>query len=307
MNLSTEDTRLFYKLHWSLLAYANQHLKIMPPVANFEEIGKRPIEQVAQVRNALHDNLDLLERFLAENPAGFSPQELAIVASWRHCVRGDFYILRFLKPYAVFLSGKEPTHLYGVLGLFDPLEVMLRGAPLPVLVQATLLPFRDGIIYDGIMNFYSITFGGGIRGSLNENYNRLKEHEGIIEQLAGPTGEAPILAGNEMYRGEAPILTGNEMHRGEPQIRTSLARKAPPKPAPDWRPALDEIVAQVEKMRQTDTKLQGAAFGLLRAAASLAQATLHEKDAEAEAARHLRPVRTALTKLERLLDEYRYE
>jgi hypothetical protein len=42
MNLSTEDTKLFYKLHWSLLAYANQHLKTMPPVASFEEIGKWP-------------------------------------------------------------------------------------------------------------------------------------------------------------------------------------------------------------------------------------------------------------------------
>ncbi len=281
MNLSPEDTQLFYKLHWSLLAYANQHLKIMPPIASFEEIGQPPIEQVAQLRNALHDNFDLLEQFVAENPPGFSPQELTIVASWRHCVRGDFYILRYLKPYAVFLSGQEPTHLYGVLGLVDPLEVVLHGAPLPLLVQATLLPFRDGIIYDGIMNFYSIFFGGGIRGNLNETYSRLKEREGIIEQLVGPSGE--------------------------PQIRTSLARKALAKPAPDWRPALDEIVAQVEKMRQTDTKLQGAAFGLLRAAASLAQATLHDKDAEEAAARHLRPVRTALTRLERLLDEYRYE
>jgi len=281
MNLSTEDTQLFYKLHWSLLAYANQHLKIMPPVASFEEVGQRPAEQVAQLRDALHSKLDLLNRFLAENPQGFSPQELAIVASWRHCVRGDFYILRFLKPYAVFLSGQEPTHLYGVLGLFDPLEVMLRGAPRPLLVQATLLPFRDCIIYDGLMSFYSITFGGGIRGSLNETYSRLKEREGIIEQLVGPTGE--------------------------PKIRTSLARKALAKPAPDWRPAIDEIVAQVEKMRQTDTRLQGAAFGLLRAAASLAQATLSAGDAEAEAASHLRPVRTALTKLERLLVEYRYE
>jgi len=281
MNLSPEDSQLFYKLHWSLLAYANQHLKIMPPVANFEEVGQRPVEQVAKLRDALHDHLDLLEQFVAENPPGFSPQELTIVASWRHRVRGDFYILRFLKPYAVFLSGQEPTHLYGVLGLFDPLEVVLHGAPLPLLVQATLLPFRDCIIYDGIMSFYSITFGGGIRGNLNETYNRLKEREGIIEQLVGPTGE--------------------------PQIRTSLARKAPARPAPDWRPAIDEIVAQVEKMRQTDTKLQAAAFGLLRAAASLSQAALHERDAEAEAARHLRPARTALTKLERLLDEYRYE
>jgi len=281
MNLSTEDTQLFYKLHWSLLAYANQHLKIMPPVASFEEIGQPPIEQVAQLRNALHDKLDLLEQFVAENPPGFSPQELAIIASWRHCVRGDFYILRYLKPYAVFLSGQEPTHLYGVLGLFDPIEMVTQNFPLPVLVKATLLPFRQHIIYDGILNFYSIFFGGGIRGDLNETYSRLKEREGIIEQLVGPTGE--------------------------PQIRTSLARKALAKPAPDWRPAIDEIVAQVEKMRQTDTKLQGAAFGLLRAAASLAQATLHEKDAEAEAAGHLRPVRTALTRLERLLVEYRYE
>jgi hypothetical protein len=281
MNLSAEEIDLFYKLRWSLLAYANQHLKTIPPVAGFEEIGKRPVEQVAKLRNALHDNLDLLERFLAENPSGLSPQELAIVASWRHCVRGDFYILRFLKPYAVFLSGKEPAHLYGVLGISDPLEVMLRSAPRPLLVQATLLPFRDRIIYDGIMNVYSLTFGGGIRGRLNKDYSRLKEREGIIEQLAGPTGES--------------------------QIRTSLARKAPAKPAPDWRPAINKLVAQVEKMRQTETKLQGAAIGLLRAAANLAQAALREKDADAEPARHLRPVRMALTRLERLLREDQYE
>lgn len=281
MSLSPEDTELFYKLHRSLLAYANQHLKVIPPVASFEEVGKRPIEQIAQLRNALYDNINLLERFLAENPPGFSPQELAIVASWRHMVRGDFYILRFLKPYTVFLSGQEPTHIYGVLGLFDPLEVVLGGAPLPLAVLATLLPFRGRIIYDGIMKVYSITFGGGIRGNLNKTYSRLKEREGIIEQLAGPTGE--------------------------PQIRTSLSRKAPARPAPDWRPAIDEIAAQVEKMRQTDTKLQGAAFGFLRAAASLAQATLSERDAEEEAVRHLRPARAALTKLERLLCEERYE
>jgi hypothetical protein len=89
-------------------------------------------------------------------------------------------------------------------------------------------------------------------------------------------------------------------------MRTSLDRKAPRKPAPDWRPAVDQIVVQTEKMRQTDTKLQGAAFGLLRAAASLTQATLQEKDAEAEAARRLRSVRTALTKLEKLLYEEEY-
>ncbi|MGA9347191.1 MAG: hypothetical protein WBW48_00100 [Anaerolineae bacterium] len=280
MNLSTEDTQLFYKLRWALLAYANRHLKVIPQATAAEEISKQPVEQIAKLRDALYAKPNLLERFVAENPERFSPQELIIVASWRHRVSGDFYIMRHLKPYTVFMSGKGPTHLYGVLGLCDPLEVVTGGAPLPILAQATLLPFRDRIVYDGILNFYRITFGRGIRTSLTEEYNRLKEREGIIEQLAGPTGEA--------------------------QMRTSLDRKAPRKPAPDWRPAVDEIVAQTEKMRQTDTKLQGAAFGLLRAAASLAQATLQEKDAEAEATRRLRSVRTALTKLEKLLYEEEY-
>jgi len=281
MSLSADDIALFFKMMWSLLAYANQHLKVVPPVAGFEEVSKRPIEQVARMRDALDDNLALLERFLAENPQGFSSQELAIVASWRHRVRGDFYILRFLKPYAVFLSSQEPTHLYGVQSLSDPLEVVLGSASLPVAVQATLLPFRGGIVYDGLMKFYRLTFGGGIRSRLNNTYSRLKEREGIIEQLTGPAGE--------------------------PQVRTSLSRKVPAKSAPDWRPAIDEIVARVEKMRRTDTRLRGAAFGLLRAAAGLAQAAFSERDAEAEAIHFLRPARAALTKLEKLLFEEPYD
>ncbi len=56
-------------------------------------------------------------------------------------------------------------------------------------------------------------------------------------------------------------------------------------------------------MRPTDTRLQAAAFSLLRAVASLAQATLQEQGAEEEAARRLRAVRTAMTKVEKLLYE----
>ncbi len=56
-------------------------------------------------------------------------------------------------------------------------------------------------------------------------------------------------------------------------------------------------------MRQTDTRLQAAALGLLRAAASLAQATFQEQGAEDEATRRLKAVRTAMTKLEKLLYE----
>ena len=116
-----------------------------------------------------------------------------------------------------------------------------------------------------------------MRSSMKETYNRLKREEGIIEQLIGPDGK--------------------------PQIRTSLNRQKPRKPAPDWRPAVDEIVAQAKKMRRADTPQQSAALSLLRAAAQMAQATLQEpRDADGQR-RRLRSVRQALTRLENSLGE----
>lgn len=273
MNLSAEETQLFYKLRFALLGYVNCHLNLIPEVTTAAQIR----EHAAELRDALLAHPDLLERFVAENPQGFSAQELAIVARWRHHVTGDFYIMRHLKPYSVFMGTREEVHLYGVLGLTTPIDAVIGGAPLPVMVKATLLPFGNRIIYDGIMELYRVVFGKGIRTGLNREYKRLKDREGIIEQLVGPSGE--------------------------PQVRTSLDRKAPRKPAPDWRPVVDGIIAQAEKMRQTDTPLQAAAFGLLRAAASLAQATLQERDAEAQAVRRLRSVHAALTKVENILYE----
>lgn len=277
MNLSTPNIELFYKLHGSLLVFANRELKILPEGIAPEQVRKQPIQQVAKLRDTCYDKPKILERYLAANPDQLPAEDWAIVAGWRQRITGEFYIVRYLKTYAVFMTMKEPEHLYGVLGLIDPLEVVTGGAPLPTMVKATLLPFRDRIIYDGLLNPYRIFFGPGIRSSVNETYSRLKEREGIIEGLIGPDGQ--------------------------PQLRTSLARKAPAKPAPDWQPVVDGIVAQTEKMRQTDTKLQGAAFGLLRAAAGLAQASLQEQGAEDEAARRMKPVRSAMTKLEKLLYE----
>lgn len=277
MNLPPADVDLFYKLHGSLLAFANRELKILPAGIAPDQVRKQPLQEVVRLRNACYEKPALLEQYLAANPDRFPADELAIAASWRHRISGDFYIIRYLKTYTIFMSLKEPSHLYGVLGLIDPLEVVLGGMPLPVMATATLLPFRDRITYDGLLSPYRVIFGPGIRKSTNASYNRLKEREGIIEGLVGSDGQ--------------------------PQIRTSLARKVAAKPAPDWRPAVDQIVAQAEKMRQTDTKLQGAAFGLLRAAASLAQATLLEQGAEDEAVRRMKAVRAAVTKLEKLLYE----
>jgi hypothetical protein len=55
-------------------------------------------------------------------------------------------------------------------------------------------PFQGKIIYDGFVSGYNITFGGGIKGMLNDTNKRAKAEFGIItsfEDHAAPKGERP--------------------------------------------------------------------------------------------------------------------
>ena len=52
------------------------------------------------------------------------------------------------------------------------------------------------IVYDGLLTSYRISFGPGIRGSLNENFKEAKERQGIITSL--PVSAEPMaLAANK--------------------------------------------------------------------------------------------------------------
>jgi hypothetical protein len=273
MNLPPQDAQLFFKLFLAILAYTNRQLNVVPNVSQPTDLHRLGTERTAKIRDALYAHKELFDRFIAENPENLTADELQIVASWKHHISDEFYLMRYLKKYAVFMPAKKADRLYGVLGLFDPIQVVVRGQPLPVLLKATLLPFRDKIIYDGIVAPYTILFGKNIRADLDATYNRLKQKEGIVEQLINAAGK--------------------------PEIRTSLKERAS-KPAPDWKPALAEIVAQTEKMRRADTAEQMATLGLLRAAAYLAQAAFEQPD---EMSSRLRQARRALTRLETMLYE----
>ena len=192
MNVHPDDGRLFYKLFSALLGYVNRKLNVVSEqFSNENEYTSLSPQTRGKVRDALYSNRELIDQFVAENPAGLSPEELEIVASWKHALVGRFYILRYLKKYTIFLSAADkPYKAYGVLGLADPMEEVV-GRPLPVLCNAVLLPLKQQIIYDGLIAPYSIFFGGGVRRNLNEDYNRAKEEFGIITSLGDQAAPLP--------------------------------------------------------------------------------------------------------------------
>jgi len=183
MNLPPEPGRQFYKLHSSLLFYVNDRLRILDGhVSSPEEFLALSAEERIKVRDALSQHIEMIDAYAKENPSGFSEDELGIIRSWKYQLAGTFFILRYLKKHAVFLSQTEPTKAYGVLALADPFEALV-GPHLPVMIQTVLLPFAGVIIYDGIMAGYRISFGAGIRRSLHDEYKEAEARYGLITSL----------------------------------------------------------------------------------------------------------------------------
>lgn len=194
MRTPVEDAELFFGLHHALMFFVDQRLKVIEePPASVVQYALLPPEIRYEVHEAFLENPELIDAFVKENPFHLDEPELEIIGSWKHFVAGRFCVLRYLKNYAVFLSATEPPVAYGVADLLAPFE-MLIGPRLPQVVETVLLPFKGRIVHDGMIQVANISFGGGAKRGLNEDYKEAKAREGIITTLppgAEPAAPAP--------------------------------------------------------------------------------------------------------------------
>ena len=268
MNLSQEDAELFFKLMWRLHFYVNHQCLILPNIQSLEDYATQPETNKIKVRDVLWTRLDLIDTYIQSNPDGLSAEELAIIAGWRRVVVGSFQIFRHLKKYTVLIG--EQSQVYGISGLSVSMEDIFYGRPLPILVQAALLPFRGQIVYDGFLQSYNVFFGGGIRGRLKEEYMAAQQNGRIITTL-------------------------------EPERAFVASVAAKSKPHKDWVPVVDEIVKASDSLRG-GPPLQSAAFALLRVSAQVAQLAVGRPDATDEMWPMGVQVKKALTRLQRVLE-----
>ena len=168
-----------------------------------------PGEQRQEVVKALLGRMDLIDAFVAANPARLSEQELQIVTSWRHLVAGRFIALRQLKKYMVLLACDGKTTAYGATALVDPMERVFR-KPLPVMVETVLLPFRGKIIYHGIVSAFNVTFGPGSRRGFEEAFRTAKASGGMVTSLP-----------REVSASKPGVETRDPQPRKTPQPRTA--------------------------------------------------------------------------------------
>jgi hypothetical protein len=163
------------------LGLARQVTTLARQVTTLAQLRSMPEEAQYELRAAFYAHRQLLEAFVQENPQHFSVEELALVASWQHGVHGQFYVLRHLQRYTVFLDVNDPPKAYGVLALHDDFTDLFP--QVPRLIDTMLLPFHNQITYDGQCRYYNLVFGRGITRRLNDTYQLAQAQYGIITSL----------------------------------------------------------------------------------------------------------------------------
>lgn len=190
MLLPAQEAALLFKLHCALMQFVNEQLKVVGVPESVTPYATLPAENRRQVVQAFVRRLDLIDAFIATNPAGLSAAELEIVSSWRHLVSGRFIALRQLKKHMVLLACHGVPTAYGLVGLVDPLERVIPN-PLPAMIETVLLPFRGKISYDGIVSTLNVTFGPGSRRAFEQDFRRAKAGNRVLTSLPEPPGKEP--------------------------------------------------------------------------------------------------------------------
>jgi hypothetical protein len=255
MNLPDADRKLFLKLYHPLLIYVNKKYKILKNLNHPKDLSGKDLEDIEKLKEKLYSQPDLIDSYIRENPEGFSAEEQEIISSWRHFVKGRFYIVRFLKDHVVFMDEGHPPKAYGVQGLAMQWELI---GNLPRIVQATLLPFKGKIIFDGSFSCYNLFFGSGMKSSINDSFRQAKASYGIITSLPfSPQDAAP--SDSERLRAFLGSQESRDFHGRE--IEELLREK--PELLPVYSQEMGRVQARKYRKRLKDIGIKEGWFAII--------------------------------------------
>ena len=177
MILAPEDAALFYRAWWPLLKWANDQRNVIPRFSTPTPERRMSVALANPIRKVLWAEDSLRERFLSEGAADLGAAERELIGSWTQRVSGRFVALKHLQKHSIFMS----KDVFAIIGLYSPLAELIPRVPM--FVEATLLPFRDRIIIDGIIESMQIGFGAGARRMLQAQFTEAKAKSQIRTTL----------------------------------------------------------------------------------------------------------------------------
>lgn len=179
MKLETEDAGLFYELFMPLLDYVNERFNITAEKVKFTGKSVNP-RDAAEVANFLWKRTSIIDDYVAATKIADENKE--ILMGWKRCIQGTYIIERHLKKGSVFISADDNS-VYLVNGIIDSWEEMLSYYSIPIALKATLLPFKNVIISDGLVSVIPVCFGKNYKADFKDTYMTAKLNHSIITHI----------------------------------------------------------------------------------------------------------------------------
>ena len=156
-HLSDQEVNLFYKLYFGLLYYTNQKYRINPKLKNLHKpVGINPYDIVDIVERFWNEKDDLIIEFVKKNPLKFNREELNMVQEFKRGKRGLYIVVRYEEEYTSFM---DDCKVYMVKGLNCNMDEIISNDHLPTPFITALIPFKNNIVYDGMLSEFPISIG----------------------------------------------------------------------------------------------------------------------------------------------------
>ena len=164
-----------------MLDFVNRKYRINRKLKSIVTAKELDPADVKKIANKLWSDVTIIDDYLNEN-SDLTDDHREIIRSWKRRIQGKFMMERHLKKGTIFIS-LENEEVYQVSGIISSWEEMFYGAPMPLVLEATFMPFRDVIISDGLVMPFNILVGGGMKRVFKDLYLTAKKSGRIHQSL----------------------------------------------------------------------------------------------------------------------------
>lgn len=163
--LSKKDAKLFYKIYFALIEFTNNKYNIKPKFKLYKKTGINPYDITEIIDTFWKNKETVVLEFCLSNPYKFNTEELKITSEFKKGIYDLFIICKFYEEYTALMN---ETNTYMIKGINDNLDNIISYKDLPIPTFTAVIPFKNVLIYDGILRNMPINFGNSF-GKTMEN------------------------------------------------------------------------------------------------------------------------------------------
>lgn len=171
--LDKKDAKLFYKLYFALIDFTNEKYKINHHVKFYNRINNNPNDMTNIIEMLWNNKEEVFNEFINANPYKFNDDELKIVNQMKNGIRDIFVIAKFESEYTGFIYKDK---VYMVKGINDNLDNVVSYDLLPYPVITTIIPFKNVLIYDSILQGIPTKLDPMFTSNILEEYKKLMKY-----------------------------------------------------------------------------------------------------------------------------------